>query len=605
MFNAILVSKRDDDEMKVGLLATFDAGGASRATIRLHKALNSIGCQSDLYVNHQLTDPKQSFSIQLDNIREPVVSFIQKNSFEKNIHQGNVLMSLMYSGKDLDWLDRFSFYDVIHFHWIAQFVSVEAMMKLKSMGKPLIWTFHDLNPMTGGCHCSYGCEKYKIDCCGCRQMKENPYNVTKIILDIKKRYIPEDLVVVTPSRWMKECAEASAVFRNHRVEWISNSIELDIFQSYNKVEAKKELGIDGSIKTILFVAQYHTQIHKGFFELMQSLEYAKESTGLRTYIQQEKLILLLLGKPSEDVEKLDIPYHSFGYIEDDKQMAKIYSASDVLLLPSLEDNLPNIMLESMACGTPIVAFNTGGISDCVIDGVTGRIVPYKNVQAFGNAIHDVLLKECLGENCRQYAKKHFSQKLQAERHKDLYESILQEKLKKAKKIEKENCIGMLPETFSVLLPYLIDFFKSRNDLSPLDKIKLIYGENQDHYISNIVKYKLSLKSYPEKSVLIWGTGATAASLIKNMLKYKPEEIKYIRGFINGNTVYQNRKVFDQFNLLEIDECFKSDTSLILIAAFEYEDEIFDIIDNLDTKKVFVLKLLKDFWFDMKELRLLL
>ncbi|NEW07082.1 glycosyltransferase [Paenibacillus sp. SYP-B3998] len=440
--------------MKIALLNTFDNGGAGKAALRLNKGLNSIGENSQMFVKWKNIDDETITQILSREINNKLFDELSMKYFIKNIKKGNTISSLMYPSVGFDYLNLFQSYDVVNLHWIPSFISIEAIVQLDRMQKPIIWTLHDENPYTGGCHYTHGCEKFKINCSNCPQLVTNPSNITKHILESKIKYLPKNITIVTPSIWLAETAKESALFKNHRVEVIANSLETDIYKPYKKSQLKRDLGLSENSKVLLFGAEDLNENRKGLSYLLDSINYMKQNNKINKLLLDNELHVLTFGKPSPILDSMDIPYKSLGYINNDERLAEIYSVADILALPSLEDNLPNMMLESLSCGTPVVAFNTGGIKDVIVEGYNGFLCEVGDSVSFANKIINVLFSDIsFSENCREYAEEFFALNIQANKYKALFEDLINNK---TNYFSSGNVPRLVPEISEPLMDWICD-----------------------------------------------------------------------------------------------------------------------------------------------------
>ncbi|MCP5108397.1 MAG: glycosyltransferase, partial [bacterium] len=298
------------------------------------------------------------------------------------------------------------------------------------LGKPVVWTLHDQWSFTGGCHYSAGCDKYKTRCTRCPQLLKDDYDTANKILTNKLSLIdPAKLFIVTPSRWLSKCAKESFLFRNLSVETIPNSIETDIFRPLkDKVAIKNKYNIPGDVVTILFGALSGNIKRKGFDKLMAAFDTCSRDETFKLAVQNKKIRLLCFGTPSNELDRLNIPYSSFGKISDDLELRDIYNASDFFVLPSLEDNLPNTMLEAMACGTPVIAFDVGGMPDMISDQENGRLIPAFDTVKFGRAVIDLALNKekrmRLGMHSRELIETGYKLEDQARNYIELFSRLL-------------------------------------------------------------------------------------------------------------------------------------------------------------------------------------
>ena len=411
-------------------------GGAGRAAFRLFKGLKLINEQSYMFVREkESTDPSvvQAKLTRNDGqIKEEsfLCSTIQDIYINKNrTSLSNTLFSFAYPGYDLTKCEIVLNADIINLHWINYFQSLTTIKQLLSLSKPVIWTFHDQWAFTGGCHYSAGCIGYINDCLNCPQLSNDNMNLAPAILRDKiELFKGSNLTVVTPSRWMAECAKKSKVFRNSRVETIGNSLETDIFSPNSRDHAKKSLNIPRDALTLLFGAEYGYEKRKGFKELLNAIRFCSQSPAFKRLSTEGKIRILCFGNPNEEISALSIPVTSLGYVNSDQKMRDVYNAADIFILPSLEDNLPNTMLEAMSCGVPVVAFDIGGMPDFIANGSTGALAPIGDVEKMGASILDLIFnnekRELMGKNCRRVIEEKCTLVEQARRYRDLYAELL-------------------------------------------------------------------------------------------------------------------------------------------------------------------------------------
>ncbi|MGA7937805.1 MAG: glycosyltransferase family 4 protein [Kovacikia sp.] len=419
--------------MKIVQVNTYDIqGGAARAAYRLHKGLLLIGQDSTLLSRYRVSsDPtvKQIYAEQEDDPRVTGFAAMQDFVNSNRTPLTSTIFSLAYPGFDLSQLDIILEADIINLHWVAYFQSPSTVKRLLALGKPIVWTLHDMWAFTGGCHYSAGCLKYKLDCVACPQLADDSHNLAAAILSDKLQYFSNtNLTIVTPSQWLADCVRQSRLFKHHRIEVIPYSLETDTFIPHPKHFAKQKLGIAPDVVTLLFGSDSLKDERKGFAELMQAMRRCLVNSEFSHLVSQRKIEILCFGYPSELLGSLEIPVRSLGSIWCDDQLSQIYSAADIFVLPSLEDNLPNTMLEAMSCGTPVVAFDVGGIPEVVMDRITGRLVPLRDAYQLGDAIVDCVLNpefcEQMSQTCRQKMQESFALPIQAKEYLELYNKLL-------------------------------------------------------------------------------------------------------------------------------------------------------------------------------------
>lgn len=417
--------------MKVLHICTQDSGGAGIAARRLHVGLKSIGVESKMLVLHSSSSDGD------------VVRFVQNNIFRRLwgkldnrliSSEFNVYKDTRPRGLDIFSDDRTIYdisknslvkeADIIHLHWIARMVKyIEFFPKV--IDKHIVWTLHDMNPFTGGCHVPRGCTKYKSGCGACPQLGSNdPNDLSRRIFKRKeKAYKGHNIYVVTPSKWLRDCAKKSLLFKNFEISVIPNGAPTTVFTTRDKRFSRDVLNLPQNKTLILFGASYKSK-NKGFRYLMQSLKLLKER------IDTSKIALVIFGPQySEDTlsEDMGFSIYSLGYIHDELLLSCVYSAVDVFVIPSLEENFPNTVLESMACGTPVVGFSIGGVSDLVRPGETGLLAKVRDVGELCEKIkwmidHSKERKQ-MGLNARKVIEQEYTLEIQAKRYQELYSSL--------------------------------------------------------------------------------------------------------------------------------------------------------------------------------------
>jgi glycosyltransferase involved in cell wall biosynthesis len=312
--------------------------------------------------------------------------------------------------------------DVINLHWIANFLDLGAFFRWLPKSMPLVWTLHDMAAFTGGCCHAMGCGKFTQKCGACPQLgSTNEGDVTRDIWLRKEKYYgsidAERFHIVTPSNWLGSELKRSPLLSRFPHSVIPYGLDLEVFQPRDRNLSRELLGIPQGLKVILFVSNGLVRL-KGFHLLMEALKEIDASTPL---------FLLSIGLGSSAVLER-FQHNAISSIKEDGLLSLMYSAADVFVLPSLADNLPNTMLESMACGTPVVAFGAGGIPDGVRPGVTGLLARTGDVAELRAAMLELLANDGkraeMSANCRRIAVAEYGLELQAKRYLEIYESLL-------------------------------------------------------------------------------------------------------------------------------------------------------------------------------------
>ena len=317
-------------------------------------------------------------------------------------------------------LERPESYDLFHLHWVEHFLAPQNLDTLVRLNRPIVWTLHDMKPFTGGCHYSAGCEGFTEGCFPCPQLYSDPERLPREVLRAKTSLFENaPLTVVAPSVWLAEEARRSTLFRDKRIEVIPNGIDTEAFRPVSG--AKARLGLDETCTVVMFASADHRERRKGFKELIQALGL------IEPRLKDHSVIALLVGGGTPS-DALPLPTLHLGRVTDEAQLRLAYSAADLFVLPSLEDNLPNTLLESLACETPVVAFDAGGVSD-VVGKTNGILVPCGDVEALSDAIETLIaepeLRRAKGRAGRRTVEERFSLSQCAAAYADLYRSLLE------------------------------------------------------------------------------------------------------------------------------------------------------------------------------------
>jgi len=419
--------------MKITLLSTFDRlGGASIAALRLQRGLRSLGQDSWMLVKQKSSlDPhvrQMDLAGKKRSRHEDAWRRIEEQVYEANrTGLSNTRFSLPYPGYDVSGTKIVREADIVNLHWVALFQSVESVSALLASGKPVVWTLHDQNPFSGGCHYSAGCSGYMGDCRDCPQLRDPSLQLPAMVLEAKKKFWLGNLTVVTPSRWLADCARRSSLFGKFRVEVIANSLEHEIYRPHDKGAARRALGLRPDCLYLLFSSYTSREKRKGFAHMILALQHCLRQERFRALANANGTAILLLGPCDVELKNLGIPLHPLGMIMDDERLALANEAADVMVIPSEEENLPNVMLEALACGTPVAGFAVGGMPDVVEDGVNGVLAAPGDAAALGEAILSLAFdderRRRLGENGRRLIERNFKLSDQARNYLGLFEDL--------------------------------------------------------------------------------------------------------------------------------------------------------------------------------------
>jgi glycosyltransferase involved in cell wall biosynthesis len=314
--------------------------------------------------------------------------------------------------------------DLVHFHWICRgFVPLSSFGKT---GKKVLWTLHDSWPFTGGCHVPEGCLKYEKECGACPLLgSRRESDLSRWTWKRKRRHFGKtELTVVTPSRWLAECASRSALFRERRIEVIPNGIDTDLYRPLEKKNARDVWKLPQEKKLILFGAMNaFTDRNKGFSLLAEALRHLAG----KGWAERAEVVVFGAQEPSPP-PGIGLQARYLGVLGDDVSMALLYSAADVVVVPSLQENFPNVVLEAMACGTPVVAFRVGGIPDMITHGLDGFLADSLEPGALAGGIERVLSEDArleeMSRRAHECVRDRFNIHATSARYRDLYAELL-------------------------------------------------------------------------------------------------------------------------------------------------------------------------------------
>lgn len=422
--------------MKILIVNTHDRGGAANACLRLHEGLLQEGVDSKVLLRRKEKGVKQTFQFQkvyepkskFQLFKEKGISFLRVLGIVKSL---NLSREAQFLKKRPDGLEKFSFpnsnfditssslykeADIINLHWVANFLDYESFFRKNT--KPVVWTLHDMNPFTGGEH--YLETYLGMDASGnpeTRILSDEERLVSKENLLLKQRAIlsASNLSIVAPSKWLYEAARSSGFFNAKHVHFIPYGVDSEVFQPRDKNYSRDILNIPKSKTIILFVADSISNHRKGY-------AYLQNALGM---LQRDDVVLCAVGSKKSELKSIN-NLRELGTINDERLMSVAYSAADVFVIPSLMDNLPNTVLESLMCGTPVIGFPIGGIPDMVKHGFNGLISSevnssslFKTIELFLNTMESFERNEIRNDALSKY-----DLPIQAQNYLKLYQNIL-------------------------------------------------------------------------------------------------------------------------------------------------------------------------------------
>lgn len=386
--------------MKVLFVNTYETrGGAAIACKRLAKAVSKAGIDVHLLVRVPFSGIEKNISSVSSNRFKRALNFFRfawerftiflYNRFSrKNLFT----VSIANTGTDITRLREVKEADIIHLHWVNQgFLSIKDIEKLSKLNKPVVWTMHDMWPFTGICHYAWHCHGFEKNC-GCCPFLTCPStnDLSTKVFDKKRRWDFSNISFIACSAWLRDCARKATLLEESFVSDIPNPIDTNFWKPQNKNEARRIFGFPENRKLLLFVADNVADSRKGISYLYEALEML----ALKKADLIEKMSLIVLGKSSDSIA-LSSPFHTIpvGYLRDAKQICRLYSAADLFVTPSLEDNLPNTVMEAMACGCPVVGFHIGGIPEMIDHGRNGYVAENRSSADLAKGIEQILFSD--------------------------------------------------------------------------------------------------------------------------------------------------------------------------------------------------------------------
>ena len=415
--------------MRILHLSTTDlAGGAARAMYRLHTGLTRLGHESRVLVGKKWSEDA---SVEGLNPPTDLLSRVKRKIRRKRIEADFAKYASTrpanlepFSDDRTDLGDailrQLKPADIINLHWVAGFLDHESFFTGVPKNVPLVWRLADMAPCTGGCHYDQGCGKFENKCGACPQLGSSDENdLSRQVWQRKYDSLRKHgkLQLVATSNWIAEQSRRSSLLRDFPVTVIPNGLDTEDFAPRDKRHARHTLGVPQDAKIVLFAADSTAIRRKGYKELMDALGGITDDPNL---------LLLSVGSTKYKIES-SVRQHSLGRVGIDRYLSLAYSAADLFVIPSLQESFGQTVSESLACGTPVVGFATGGMLDMVRPGITGKLVPVGDVAALRNAIREMLNDPALpgySENCRRIAVNEYSIEAQAKSYVHLYDSLL-------------------------------------------------------------------------------------------------------------------------------------------------------------------------------------
>ncbi len=396
----------------------FSKESAGSSALRLQNAFLEAGIDSNII--SLLPDIIVSKDIKYLGNKSKVITKIDakiRKFTNRNVITKMGLFTYPVLGNNVSKLDEVKSADVIYLHWVlGGFLNFRNIEKLAKLNKPIVVIMHDMWWITGGCHYSFSCNKYIIECFNCpmltgekkKDLSTKGFNKK---LNLYSKY--DNFYFISPSTWLYNCAKQTVLTKDKPVYYIPNVIDNKLYKPFEKKVAKKIFNINDTT-VIAFGAVKVDNPYKGFSYLLDALEHLKKDENFKN------AIVLIFGSGYNEKLAAAIPFRTIflGFLRDDYSIIAAYNAADVFVVPSMADNQPTTIMESLCCGTPVVGFNVGGIPDMIEHKKNGYLAIYKDSQDIANGI-----KFCIEEKINGFILPQFDKANVVQKHKNLLETF--------------------------------------------------------------------------------------------------------------------------------------------------------------------------------------
>lgn len=412
------MKETDTEKMKILHIATIDNGGAYKAAERFHRCLLQRGVGSKILVRTRLFE--SDAEVCFHNKAQALLSK-GKNFINLLLSRGEIGRDLF--GTDISQKKIVQEADLLVLHWVNSFLSVKSLEKLFQLGKPMVFMMHDMWLFTGGCHVAGECRKYEKGCGKCPLIpSDREKDISALNFREKKELLSGQSMVVTgPSPWIVECAKRSPVLKGKKVVCMPNMVDTRLFRPIEDREGlRRRYGLPEDKKILLFGAADNgtENQYKGFSYLLGALKK----------LDPKQYHLVIFGNSGKNLGiQEDFSRTLLGYVQKEEQMAEVYNLAHVYVTPSLQETFGFTVCESMACGTPVVAFPAGGILSQITHEENGYLAKMKEEEDLAEGI------EFCSENSKKLgaAARKSAERFSFEAIGERYEKFLREICEKA------------------------------------------------------------------------------------------------------------------------------------------------------------------------------
>jgi glycosyltransferase involved in cell wall biosynthesis len=423
--------------MKIATITATGAGGGAAAALRLNHGLLDLGIDARAFLGCQpvtmpqrgiVYTPSRSWHVRLRRFLRRKLIHNRTTEMRRAVDRIELYSSL-WSEHGRDSLAACPSADIYHFHWINGLVDLEAWLPGLPQDAKIVWTLHDMNAFTGGCHYDGGCGRFRIGCGNCPQLAKPTSGDLSRRQFLAKESVLQPYIsgnrlrVVAPSVWLTNEARASKLFCDVPVSTIPYGLDSSTFRQLDQQECRNVLGVAPGDVVLIYVCGSLKNYRKGFDLLLETMKHLSQKDS-------RSFTLLLLGDGKLDQKEIltmgNVKIRTLGRLSDEHLISAAYSAADIHVLPTRADNLPNTVLEAMACGTPSVGFNVGGLPDMIRPGISGELAAPEDSQDLANAIIRMAntTSTIIRQNCRRIVEEEYTLRLQGERYLRIYEALL-------------------------------------------------------------------------------------------------------------------------------------------------------------------------------------
>ena len=402
-------------------------GGAAVAANRLMKALQKYRISVKMIVKEKRTKNQdvipagntliRKYALLFDFYWERLVIFMN-NHFDRS-----KLFKVSIANTGVDITKKLPTSDIFHLHWVNQgFLSLNDIQRLTSKNKPVVWTMHDMWPCSSICHYSWGCDRFTRQCGKCPFLNsQSESDLSYKIYKKKEKLFQSKIYLVAVSSWLANQAKRSSLTKHLPIYVIPNVIDLNIYFPQNKQDIRSKLNLPLDKKIILMGAARLDDSIKGFHFLKEAIHQL-----LQRYTNLHLVLFGAIKDVDATLNDLNISYTWLGLLNDNSEIAELYSAADVTVVPSYYETFGQTLIEAMACKCPVVSFNNSGQTDIIDHKENGYLAKYKDVEDLANGIEWVLScpdQEALKDNCINKVYACYTEEVVAQQYIELYNSI--------------------------------------------------------------------------------------------------------------------------------------------------------------------------------------